>query len=166
MYSGDLEKALAEKEFCEELYYYINVLRINVPSLRERLGDIPILAKQFLNEYAKEYNAQAKDFSEDALKALSRYHWPGNVRELMNQIKRAILMSDGAIISAEHLELPQMSNDKRSLKNIREHSEKEALVMVLESHSGQVLSAAKELGISRATMYRLLNKHNLIEEGL
>ncbi len=75
-------------------------------------------------------------------------------------------MSDGAIINVDHMELPQISNDKRSLKTIREHSEKEALVMVLESHSGQVLSAAKELGISRATMYRLLNKHNLIEEGL
>ncbi|CAM2949181.1 cyclic-di-GMP-binding transcriptional regulator VpsR [Vibrio mytili] len=162
--SADVEKALINGDFNEELYHYINVLRINVPSLKERASDIALLARFYLLEFSKEYNSQAKSFSEDAIKALTRYFWPGNVRELMNQIKRAVLMSDSIIIEDFHLDLPQRNEAKRSLKSIREKSERDALLVVLESHSGQVSNAAKELGVSRATMYRLLNKHNLISE--
>jgi DNA-binding NtrC family response regulator len=165
-YSSDIEKAMADNDFSDELYHYINVLRINVPSLKERVGDISLLARRYLQEFAKEYNAQARDFSDEALKALNQYQWPGNVRELMNQIKRAALMSDGVIIEAGQLDLPRKANGSRSLKSIRENSERDALMLVLESHEGQVSPAAKELGVSRATMYRLLNKHNLITEGL
>lgn len=163
-YSSDIEKALTDKNFNEELYHHINVLRINVPSLKERASDIPLLAKKFLQEYSKEHNTQVKDLSDQALKVLVQYNWPGNVPELMNQIKRAVLMSDSAIIDVGQLDLPQLLNGKRSLKSIRESSEKEALVMALELYDGQVSLAAKVLGISRATMYRLLNKHDLISE--
>lgn len=162
--SSDVEKALIDGDFNEELYHYINVLRINVPSLKERASDISLLARYYLQEFSKEYNSQAKSFSEDALKALTRYFWPGNVRELMNQVKRAVLMSDSVMIEEHHLDLPQRNDSKRSLKSIREKSERDALLVVLESHSGQVSNAAKELGVSRATMYRLLNKHNLISD--
>ncbi len=162
--SSDVEKALIDGDFNEELYHYINVLRINVPSLKERASDIALLARFYLQEFSKEYNSQAKSFSEDALKALTRYFLPGNVRELMNQVKRAVLMSDSVMIEEHHLDLPQRNDSKRSLKSIREKSERDALLVVLESHSGQVSNAAKELGVSRATMYRLLNKHNLISE--
>lgn len=162
--SADIEKALIDGDFNEELYHYINVLRINVPSLKERAGDIAILARHFLQEYSKEYNAQARSFTEDATRALTRYHWPGNVRELMNQIKRVVLMSDSVMLDDMHLDLPKRSDGRRSLKSIRERSERDALLLVLESHSGQVSMAAKELGVSRATMYRLLNKHNLITD--
>ncbi|EKO3427048.1 cyclic-di-GMP-binding transcriptional regulator VpsR [Vibrio fluvialis] len=163
--SSDIEKALIDGDFNEELYHYINVLRINVPSLKERAADVAILAKHFLREYSKEYNAQARSFSEDAMRALTRYHWPGNVRELMNQLKRVVLMSDTIMLEEAHLDLPKRGDGKRSLKSIRERSERDALLLVLESHSGQVSTAAKELGVSRATMYRLLNKHNLITDG-
>ncbi|MGR5236148.1 cyclic-di-GMP-binding transcriptional regulator VpsR [Vibrio alfacsensis] len=162
--SSDVEKALIDGDFNEELYHYINVLRINVPSLKERASDISLLARYYLQEFSKEYNSQAKSFSEEALKALTRYFWPGNVRELMNQVKRAVLMSDSIMIEDIHLDLPQRDESKRSLKSIREKSERDALLVVLESHSGQVSNAAKELGVSRATMYRLLNKHNLITD--
>lgn len=162
--SSDVEKALINGDFNEELYHYINVLRISVPSLKERASDIALLARYYLQEFSKEYNSQAKSFSEDALKALTRYYWPGNVRELMNQVKRAVLMSDSVVIDEHHLDLPQRNDSKRSLKSIREKSERDALLVVLESHSGQVSNAAKELGVSRATMYRLLNKHNLISD--
>ncbi|MCG7490528.1 cyclic-di-GMP-binding transcriptional regulator VpsR [Vibrio sp. Of14-4] len=162
--SGDIEKALMDGNFNDELYHYINVLRINVPSLKERAGDIAILARHFLQEYSKEYNAQARSFTEEAVRDLTRYHWPGNVRELMNQIKRIVLMSDTVMLDEQHLDLPKRSEVKRSLKSIRESSERDALLLVLESHSGQVAMAAKELGVSRATMYRLLNKHNLIAD--
>ncbi|KOO13672.1 Fis family transcriptional regulator [Vibrio xuii] len=162
--SADIEKALIDGDFNEELYHYINVLRINVPSLKERAGDIVILARHFLQEYSKEYNAQARSFTEEAARALTRYHWPGNVRELMNQIKRVVLMSDTVMLDEVNLDLPKRSDSRRSLKSIRERSERDALLLVLESHSGQVSMAAKELGVSRATMYRLLNKHNLISD--
>ncbi|EKO3561536.1 cyclic-di-GMP-binding transcriptional regulator VpsR [Vibrio fluvialis] len=163
--SSDIERALIDGDFNEELYHYINVLRINVPSLKERAADVAVLAKHFLREYSKEYNAQARSFSEDAMRALTRYHWPGNVRELMNQLKRVVLMSDTIMLEEAHLDLPKRGDGKRSLKSIRERSERDALLLVLESHSGQVSTAAKELGVSRATMYRLLNKHNLITDG-
>ncbi|WP_146449655.1 cyclic-di-GMP-binding transcriptional regulator VpsR [Vibrio kanaloae] len=164
--SSDIEKALIEGDFNEELYHYINVLRIHVPSLKERMSDIAVLANHFLREYSKEFNAQAKSFSEDAVRSMSRYHWPGNVRELMNQIKRVVLMSDAVIIEDHHLDLPKQNDERRSLKSIRERSERDALLIVLESYGGQVSLAAKELGVSRATMYRLLNKHSLISEGV
>ncbi|NAZ92051.1 cyclic-di-GMP-binding transcriptional regulator VpsR [Vibrio toranzoniae] len=164
--SSDIEKALIEGDFNEELYHYINVLRIHVPSLKERMSDIAVLANHFLREYSKEFNAQAKSFSEDAVRSMNRYHWPGNVRELMNQIKRVVLMSDAVIIEEHHLDLPKQNDERRSLKSIRERSERDALLIVLESYGGQVSLAAKELGVSRATMYRLLNKHSLISEGV
>ena len=97
---------------------------------------------------------------------MNRYHWPGNVRELMNQIKRVVLMSDAVIIDDQQLDLPKQNDERRSLKSIRERSERDALLIVLESYGGQVSLAAKELGVSRATMYRLLNKHGLISEGV
>ena len=93
-----------------------------------------------------------------------RYTWPGNVRELLNQVRRAVLLCDDVMIEEHHLDLPKCEESKRSLKLIREKSERDALVLVLESHSGQVSNAARELEISRATMYRLLNKHGLIDE--
>ncbi|NAZ96526.1 cyclic-di-GMP-binding transcriptional regulator VpsR [Vibrio toranzoniae] len=164
--SSDIEKALIEGDFNEELYHYINVLRIHVPSLKERMSDIAVLANHFLREYSKEFNAQAKSFSEGAVRSMNRYHWPGNVRELMNQIKRVVLMSDAVIIEEHHLDLPKQNDERRSLKSIRERSERDALLIVLESYGGQVSLAAKELGVSRATMYRLLNKHSLISEGV
>ncbi|PHX05214.1 cyclic-di-GMP-binding transcriptional regulator VpsR [Vibrio splendidus] len=164
--SSDIEKALIEGDFNEELYHYINVLRIHVPSLKERVSDISVLANHFLREYSKEFNAQAKSFSDDATRSMNRYHWPGNVRELMNQIKRVVLMSDAVIIDDQQLDLPKQNDERRSLKSIRERSERDALLIVLESYGGQVSLAAKELGVSRATMYRLLNKHSLISEGV
>jgi len=164
--TSDIEKALMEGEFNEELYHYINVLRINVPSLKERITDIPVLAKYFLQQYSKEFNAQTRSFSEEAMRELSRHHWSGNIRELMNQVKRTVLMSDSIEIDEDHLDLPKQNDGRRSLKSIRERSERDALLVVLESHGGQVSPAAKELGVSRATMYRLLNKHSLISESL
>ncbi len=84
------------------------------------------------------------------------------MRELINQVKRAVLLADNLVIEAEHLDLPRQGDYKQSLRKIREESERDALLAVLESNNGQVSAAAKELGVSRATMYRLLNKHSLI----
>lgn len=164
-HTTDIEKALIDGDFNEELYHYINVLRINVPSLRERSSDIALFAGHFLKEYSKEYNAQARSFSEQALQTMERYDWPGNVRELMNQIKRMVLMSDSIMLDETQLDLPKRES-KRTLKSIKERSEREALVQALESHRGQITHAARELAISRATMYRLLNKHGLLSDSI
>ncbi|WP_332403158.1 cyclic-di-GMP-binding transcriptional regulator VpsR [Vibrio metschnikovii] len=164
-HTTDIEKALIDGDFNEELYHYINVLRINVPSLRERASDIALFAGHFLKEYSKEYNAQARSFSEQALQSMERYDWPGNVRELMDQIKRMVLMSDSIMLDETQLDLPKRES-KRTLKSIKERSEREALVQALESHRGQITHAARELAISRATMYRLLNKHGLLSDSI
>lgn len=158
----DLEKAVEDGLFREDLFYRLNVLRISVPSLRERTSDIPELAEHFLLKFARQYNTQARTFSEDANRILVNYSWPGNVRELINQVKRSVLLADSLVIEAEYLDLPRQGDYKQSLRKIREQSERDALLAVLENNNGQVSAAAKELGVSRATMYRLLNKHSLI----
>ncbi|CAH0532681.1 Regulatory protein AtoC [Vibrio stylophorae] len=158
----DLEKAVSEGRFREDLFYRLNVLRIQVPPLRERSMDICLLAEHFVQKFAREYASQARSVSDSAKQILQSYSWPGNVRELINIVKRAVLLADHHLIEAEHLDIPHNNDLRHSLRKAREDSERDALVSVLEMHNGQVTAAAKELGVSRATMYRLLNKHDLV----
>lgn len=158
----DLEQAVSEGKFREDLFYRLNVLPVQVASLSERGKDIVLLAEYFLFKFASEYNTQARAFTDEAKEMLMCYSWPGNVRELINQIKRAVLLADSLMIEPKHLDLPHQADMKQSLRRVREESEREALMGVLDSCGGQVTAAAKELGVSRATMYRLLNKHDLI----
>ncbi|MGR5145417.1 sigma-54-dependent transcriptional regulator [Photobacterium alginatilyticum] len=162
--SADLEAAVANGDFSKELFYRLNVFHIKVPTLRERGSDIFLLAETFLTKFAREYSTMAASFSEDSKQLLLRYSWPGNVRELINQVKRAALLAEGNEVRAEHFDLPSKANLKQSLRNIKDEAEKDVLVAVLETHRGQVASAAKDLGVSRATMYRLLNKHNIVPD--
>ncbi|GHA32445.1 sigma-54-dependent Fis family transcriptional regulator [Photobacterium aphoticum] len=162
--SADLDAAVANGDFSKELYYRLNVFHIKVPTLRERGSDIFLLAETFLTKFAREYSTMASTFSEDSKQLLLRYSWPGNVRELINQVKRAALLAEGNEVKAEHFDLPSKANLKQSLRNIKDEAEKDVLVAVLETHRGQVASAAKDLGVSRATMYRLLNKHNIVPD--
>lgn len=162
--SADLEAAVANGDFSKELFYRLNVFHIKVPTLRERGSDIFLLAETFLTKFAREYSTMASTFSEDSKQLLLRYSWPGNVRELINQVKRAALLAEGNEVRAEHFDLPSKANLKQSLRNIKDEAEKDVLVAVLETHRGQVASAAKDLGVSRATMYRLLNKHNIVPD--
>lgn len=117
-----------------------------------------------MRQFSREYNTQTRSLSSQAIKALSAYTWPGNVRELVNQMKRAVLMSDGLVVDLKHFELPTLGEKTRNLKMIREESEHEAILHVLEENDGHVSQAAKELGVSRATMYRLLSKHKLLPD--
>lgn len=162
--SADLDALVGKGEFSKELFYRLNVFHIKVPTLRERGSDIFLLAETFLQKFAKEYSTMASSFSEDSKQLLLRYSWPGNVRELINQVKRAALLAEGNEVRAEHFDLPSKANFKQSLRNIKDEAEKDVLVAVLETHRGQVASAAKDLGVSRATMYRLLNKHNIVPD--
>ncbi|WP_087017107.1 sigma-54-dependent transcriptional regulator [Thaumasiovibrio subtropicus] len=162
--SADMETLVQEGRFNQELYYRLNVMHIRVAALRERMLDIPQLAEQYLQEFRAEYNINATHYSEEAYKLLGQYEWPGNCRELMNQIKRAALMCEGATIDVDHFDLPDSARNKANLRSAKNDAEREALLNVLETHQGKISSAAKELGVSRATMYRLLNKHNLLAE--
>ncbi len=162
--SVDIEALVQEGRFSQELYYRLNVMHIRVPSLRERMLDVPALADQYLREFRAEYNISATHYTDDAYKLLNQYEWPGNGRELMNQVKRAALMSETTSIDAEHFDLPNNSRNKANLRSAKNDAERETLLNVLETHQGKISSAAKELGVSRATMYRLLNKHNLLAE--
>ena len=159
--SYPVEALVTEGKLRQDLLYRLNVLSLAVPSLRERGHDILLLAELFLLKFARQYNSAAKQFSEDAKKMLLSYPWPGNVRELISQMKRAVLLAEQQCIEVDHLDIPRLSDDKQSLKRIREESERSALLAVLENNKGQVSAAARELGISRATMYRLLSKHDL-----
>ncbi|PSV42162.1 sigma-54 dependent transcriptional regulator [Photobacterium sp. GB-36] len=162
--SANLEQAIANETFSKELFYRLNVFHISVPTLRERGADIIALAEYFLHKYSSEYNTIATQYNEEAKQLLLRYNWPGNVRELINQVKRVSLLTDGNEVGVEHFDLPKKINMKQSLRNIKDEAEKDVLVAVLETHRGQVASAAKDLGVSRATMYRLLNKHNIVPD--
>ncbi|MGF1757808.1 VpsR-related response regulator [Photobacterium sagamiensis] len=159
--SYPVEALVTEGKLRQDLLYRLNVLSLAVPSLRERGPDILLLSELFLLKFARQYNSAAKQFSEDAQKMLLSYPWPGNVRELISQMKRAVLLAEQQCIEADHLDIPRSSDDKQSLKRIREESERSALLAVLENNKGQISAAARELGISRATMYRLLSKHDL-----
>ncbi|MGF1725960.1 sigma-54-dependent transcriptional regulator [Photobacterium nomapromontoriensis] len=157
-----LEELLETGALREDLYYRLNVLSLTVPALRDRGDDILLLAEFLLLKFSRQYNSPVKQLSEAASQLLSSYSWPGNVRELISQIKRAILLADSKELDIEHFDLPRLHDDRQSLKKIREDSERGALLTVLENNKGQITAAARELGVSRATMYRLLNKHDLV----
>ncbi|WP_413113548.1 sigma-54-dependent transcriptional regulator [Thaumasiovibrio sp. DFM-14] len=162
--SCDLEELVKEGSFSQELYYRLNVMHIRVPTLKERMVDVPKLAEYYLSEFRAEYNLHASQFTDAAMQVLTHYEWPGNCRELMNQIKRSALLCEGTFIDAVHFDLPDVGKNKASLRTAKNDAERETLLNVLEAHQGKISSAAKELGVSRATMYRLLNKHNLLAE--
>lgn len=156
----DLDQAVNLGQFNADLYHYISVLQLHMPSLRERVGDIAALAEQFLVDHAKHYNVGVRHLSKSAQQALLHYDWPNNVQELKQKLQSALLTSDNLMLEAEDLALYQ-HEERRTLKVIRQQAERNALLQALEISQGLIHPAAKRLGISRATMYRLLNKHEI-----
>jgi len=162
----DLEKACKEGRFREDLYYRLNVLRISLPPLRERGSDIGLIAQYFFRRFSADYSPDLKGFSPESMEALQSYAWPGNVRELINKVKSAVLMSDGPYIIPADLQLAgnrlTSGPQGKTLREIREHVEKEALQVALQKFRNNVSRASQELGITRTTFYELLKKHNII----
>lgn len=159
----DMRKLMLEGAFREDLYYRINEMIINLPPLRERSGDIPVLARAFLDRYAKQMMRNIIGFKDDALSALESYDWPGNVRELEHKVKRAVVMAQGALIEMKDLELAQGGDSRRilTLREAREAAERLAICQAL-SEAGENISKASELlEITRPTLYALLTKFNL-----
>ena len=158
----DLEDKIAKKEFREDLYYRINEIPINIPPLKDREGDALLLARSFFEKMNKDQGKKLKGFTKDALNAISSHEWPGNVRELKNRIKRAVIMADGKQITAADLELKQSQEEdvisSFNLREVRESAERRVITEALNHTSGKVSPAAELLGVSRPTLYDLMQK--------
>ena len=156
----DLEEAMRKATFRDDLFYRISVINISLPPLRERSADIVLLAKAFLDRYASESRKKIKGFSSQVIEALERYTWPGNVRELENRIKRSVIMSEGKKITLEDLEMQSVAGVKENilLKDARENLEKELILKAIARNENNLTKAASDLGISRPTLYDLMQK--------
>jgi DNA-binding NtrC family response regulator len=159
----DLEKAVESGRFREDLYYRLNVLNINLPPLRERKGDIELLAAFFLKKFSKENNRRIKGFTQQALRVMNNHTWPGNVRELINRIQRAVVMSEKHLVSPRDLGLEKRISSRAflTLDQARQIAETEVVRNSLISNGNNVSQAAKQLGVSRVTLYRLMDKLQL-----
>lgn len=162
----DLEKARQDGRFREDLFYRLAVVVLRLPPLRERTKDIPLLAQSFLQKFASESGRHPR-LTAEAVQALESHVWPGNVRELENRMRRAVIMSDGRRISASDLELaaPETAPVPRTLKEARDELERTMLQEALNRHQGKITTAAEELGISRPTLYELMEKHGIGKGG-
>jgi two-component system NtrC family response regulator len=159
--NADLDRALKEERFREDLFYRLAVVRISLPPLRSRGEDVIVLAKIFLERFATENKKTITGFTADALDSLRAHDWPGNVRELENKVKRAIIMAEGRKLTAEDLELDSGHAERYrsvTLKEAREDLERELIRKTLRKHQGNVTRAAAELQVSRPTLYELMDK--------
>ena len=172
----DLEAAATAGTFREDLFYRLAVIPMSLPPLRDRDGDVPILAREFLREYAEANGKHIEDVAEDAMHLLCSYRWPGNVRELENAIEQAVVLASGTHITSEDLPSrvrslaarggPVPDDDEMNLKDKVEYYERELIVRELRRSGGNRYRAAKLLGVSRQNLQYKIKKYNLAELGL
>ncbi len=156
----NLRAKIEQGEFREDLFYRISEIPLEIPPLRDREGDIIVLARFFFGKFNQDHGRKLRGFTKDALSTMDSYSWPGNVRELQNRIKRAVIMSDGKQISATDLELDKTATKAMNfnLREIREKAERQAILRALTNVNGKVAPAAELLGVSRPTLYDLIKK--------
>lgn len=159
----NLKKLIEEGRFREDLYYRLSEIVITIPALRDRIGDAALLAHHFRNKFCAQEKRSSLNFSQEALAAIENHSWPGNVREMENCIKRAVIMADGPFIGADDLGLqdPSGSVEPINLRQIRDKAECDALMKALARVDGNVVKAAELLGVSRPTIYDLMNRHGI-----
>jgi transcriptional regulator with PAS, ATPase and Fis domain len=166
---------VAEGRFRQDLYYRINVINIELPTLRSRPSDIPLLAHSFLDQVREDSRRQVTGFDDDALAALERYHWPGNVRELQNVVERAVLLGKGSMITLADLPAELRGANgymlaatgpvgKKTLKEALEGPERQIIREVLEANNWNRNATADQLGINRTTLYKKMKRLGL-EDG-
>jgi two-component system NtrC family response regulator len=162
----NLQESVASGKFREDLYFRLAVVVVKVPPLRDRGDDIVQVAKAFLNAYGIEHAKTSLTFASEALRALSLHRWPGNVRELQNRVRRAVIMAEGKRVTARDLELTDTLSalPPQTLKEARESVERGMVQDALRRHRGKITSAALELGISRPTLYELMEKLGIAKE--
>jgi two-component system, NtrC family, response regulator len=158
--NADLQKGMTDGTFREDLFYRLAVVQIPMPALRDRDGDIALLAQAFLQRFADESHKAGLAFSPDALRVIQRHSWPGNVRELQNRVRRGVVMSEGKRIGPSDLDLKDSGPGPAnlSLKDARETLDREMVHQALRRNRGKITAAAADLGISRPTLYELMEK--------
>jgi DNA-binding NtrC family response regulator len=165
----DLRKAIEARQFRQDLYHRLNVLRLSIPPLRERSEDIPSLARHFLTRFAEKYHKNARQLAASALRKLGAYSWPGNIRELEGVIQRAVLMSDGTLIHSVDIDLPVLDvEEAASLPSLSkakaemvQRFERTYLMEVLAACGGNVSHAARAAGKERRSFQRLIHKYDI-----
>jgi two-component system response regulator AtoC len=170
----DLAQMVEGGRFREDLYYRLNVIPLPLPPLRDRPGDIPLLAYHFLRRYAAQSGKAVQGIAPAALELLEAYPWPGNVRELQNVLERAVVLAEGETVTASELpatlRLPQKAptaavSDHLTLKKAKQHwvesFEREYLIALLKKHQGNISQAAKTAGVDRKTVHRLIKRYQI-----
>ncbi|MDY0201079.1 MAG: sigma-54 dependent transcriptional regulator [Tenuifilaceae bacterium] len=161
----NVHQMVNEENFRQDLLYRINTIEIHLPPLRERYGDIPLLANHFLSVYSKKYKKTVRSIAPEAMKKLETYDWPGNVRELQHAIERAIIMSDSNILQTDDFFLSSQKEMGTSGVELSSYNldevERMIITKVLKRAQGNITQAAGELGITRTSLYRRMEKYDL-----
>src|SRR5690606_15680239 len=158
----DLAVAVAEGRFREDLYHRLRVIELQQPPLRERGADIALIATHALRHHAGEATSRIRGFAPCAQRAMQRYAWPGNVRELINRVRQAVVMCDGPCITARDLRLDTTETGiPETLDAVRCQGERAAIERALQRNGRRLAATARDLGISRVTLYRLMARHGL-----
>jgi two-component system NtrC family response regulator len=157
----DLEAMVKAGSFREDLFYRICEMTVNIPPLRNRLGDKVLLARHFKLKFAKEHGQNVTGFTPDAIAAIENYSWPGNIREMENKIKRAVIMADGKYVTREDLGLAEAGELSLNLRHVRQEAERGAILRALSMTDNNISAAAKLLGVTRPTFYDLIKKYDM-----
>jgi len=159
----DLGQLMSEGNFREDLYYRISEITVNIPPLRDRQGDRSLIAHALLERFAQDQRKPRRGFTTDAIRAIEAYDWPGNVREMENVIRRAVIMADGPNVTAEDLGLdaPSEPDETLGLRAARDAAEQDAVIKAMSRCNGNISNAADLLGVTRPTLYNLLDKFGL-----
>jgi transcriptional regulator with PAS, ATPase and Fis domain len=155
---------VANEDFRQDLLYRVNTVEIHLPPLRERTDDIPLLADHFLKQYSKKYKKPIKKISAEAIKKLNQHSWPGNVRELQHAIERAVIMCDSNTLEEDDFILSSTGQKKEEIELESydlETIEKNVIRKVLKQNQGNVTKAAEQLGLTRTSLYRRMEKYDL-----
>lgn len=157
----NLEAMVRDGSFREDLFYRICEMTVDIPPLRNRMGDKVLLARHFKLKFAKEHGQNVTGFTPDAIAAIESYEWPGNIREMENKIKRAVIMADGKHITREDLGLAEAGELSLNLRHVRQEAERNAILRALSMTDNNISAAAKLLGVTRPTFYDLLKKFDM-----
>jgi DNA-binding NtrC family response regulator len=160
----NIHQDVADGVFRQDLLYRINTVEVHLPALRDRTGDVPLLADHFLKIYSRKYRKPIRNIQSSAIKRLNQYGWPGNVRELQHAIERGVIMCDGTSLGPDDFILSSGVKSSGGLElesyNL-EDIEKTIIEKVLKTNQGNVTQAATQLGLTRTSLYRRMEKHGL-----
>lgn len=157
-----VEQMVRDGRFRQDLLYRINTVEVRIPPLCERVDDIPMLASHFLDSYARKYHKEVLSIAPDAITKLKKYPWPGNVRELQHSIERAVIMADSATLQESDFLFSRKGDHSVNPDTLNlDEVEKAAVVKALQLHNGNISKAADELGLTRASLYRRMEKYGL-----